>query len=234
MNKLSRIFKKNAPVSKAAWFNDNWAYRQAIPVTSTNGSVQTNVFISFTIDTATLITAGRLQSSCQDIRITDINGNLLKYHVGRTNPCNNAATIIDFLVSSFPDGTSSYYVYYGNPSAPSQDVGAFTQSQASNYSIGTLATAEKAPGPIAYWKFDEGYGTTAQDSTSTNADGTMSGANALNLTTASISLWFNGTVASGSVGLFQNIQSYTIGINGYALGLRTNGLSILLADGSSY
>lgn len=42
-----------------------------------------------------------------------------------------------------------------------------------NVSIGSLATEEIGPGPIAYWKFDEGYGQTANDSTSNNNDGTL-------------------------------------------------------------
>ena len=111
--------------AEAAWFNTNWSFRKAIPVTSTNGSTQSNVFISFTLDTASLITAGKLQSNCQDIRVTNTNGKLLKYHVGRTNPCNNASTTIDVLVPSFINGQSTYFVYYGNPSAPNADAGMY-------------------------------------------------------------------------------------------------------------
>ena len=33
-------------------------------------------------------------------------------------------------------------------------------------SVGSPGTEEKSPGPIAYWRFDEGYGTTANDMTS--------------------------------------------------------------------
>jgi len=40
----------------------------------------------------------------------------------------------------------------------------------------TLQSEEKSPGPVGYWSFDEGYGTTAQDRTSNNNDGTISGA----------------------------------------------------------
>jgi len=110
------VYVRNAGIFEAAWFNTNWGFRQAIPVTSTEGAIQNNVFVSFTLDTATLITAGKMKSNCSDIRITDVNGNLLKYHIGRTNACNNISTSIDFLLSSFPDGQSIYYVYYGNPS----------------------------------------------------------------------------------------------------------------------
>jgi hypothetical protein len=126
---------ENATQSEAAWFNDSWGFRKAIPVTSTEGAVQNNVFVSFTLDTATLITAGKMQSNCNDIRITDVNGKLLKYHIGRVNACNNATTTIDTLLSSFPNGQSTYYIYYGNPSAPAVDAGSLTVSQANSSTV---------------------------------------------------------------------------------------------------
>ena len=43
-------------------------------------------------------------------------------------------------------------------------------------SAGSLGSEEKGTGPVAYWKFDEGYGTTVQDGTVNNSDGTISGA----------------------------------------------------------
>ncbi|KKP69846.1 hypothetical protein A2X44_05265 [candidate division CPR3 bacterium GWF2_35_18] len=46
----------------------------------------------------------------------------------------------------------------------------------SNITVETLGSEEKGPGPFAYWKFDEGYETTVQDSTSNDNDGTISGA----------------------------------------------------------
>jgi len=39
-----------------------------------------------------------------------------------------------------------------------------------------VQSEEKGPGPVGYWSFDEGYGTTAQDRTSNNNDGTITGA----------------------------------------------------------
>ena len=57
--------------TEAAWFNDNWAYRKEVPITA-NAAADTNAFFSFTLDTATLITAGQLQSACQDIKQTNI------------------------------------------------------------------------------------------------------------------------------------------------------------------
>lgn len=44
-----------------------------------------------------------------------------------------------------------------------------------NVSTGSLGTEEKSLGPVAYWKFDEGVGSTAYDSTSNKNNGTISG-----------------------------------------------------------
>jgi len=39
----------------------------------------------------------------------------------------------------------------------------------------TALTEEATPGPVVYWKFDEGYGTTTQETTLNDNDGTISG-----------------------------------------------------------
>ena len=184
--------------TEAAWFNDNWAFRKEIPATSTNGSAQSNVYLTFTFDTATLITNGQLQSSCQDIRLTDQYGNVLKRRVGRTNACNLSNTTVDFLLSSFPDLKSTYYIYYGNPSAGSDDKGSnFSQSEAVNYTIGTLGTAEKGPGPSLYWKFDDpAISGVIQDSTTNGLDGTLNNTPSFQTEDFCITgkcYWFSGT-----------------------------------------
>ncbi|MDD4027381.1 MAG: LamG domain-containing protein, partial [Candidatus Shapirobacteria bacterium] len=45
-----------------------------------------------------------------------------------------------------------------------------------NQSMGSIATEELSPAPIAYWKFDEGIGNTAFNSASTQNNGIISGA----------------------------------------------------------
>src|SRR4051812_15167780 len=60
------------PKAEAAWFDDNWAYRQIISLTNT-GSTQTNYQVAVYVDTQTLIAAGKLQTNCNDLRFTDIN-----------------------------------------------------------------------------------------------------------------------------------------------------------------
>src|ERR1700748_2407827 len=47
--------------SEAAWFNTDWAFRQSVNITN-NGSAQTSYLITVTVDTQTLIAAGKMKS----------------------------------------------------------------------------------------------------------------------------------------------------------------------------
>ncbi len=219
--------------AEAAWFNDNWAYRKEVPITA-NAAADTDAFFSFSLDTATLITAGQLQSSCQDIRVTDASGNILPYHVGRTNACNNAATTIDALAPNAPNsstptlpaGASTFYVYYGNPSVSSNDQGAFSQSEAVSYTVGSIGSEEKGLAPLAYWKFDDASGTNANDATVNNYDGTVSGATwrTEDLCISGKCLSFDGTddaVDAGDINALDGINKMTV-----SLWFKQNGLVV--------
>lgn len=106
-----------AQKAEAVWLDDNFAYRQIVALTN-SGSAQTDYQVKITLDTATLITAGKMLSTCYDIRVTDINGKLLPHWVEGGSPgCNNAATEIWTKVPSIPTSGATLYIYYGNPSA---------------------------------------------------------------------------------------------------------------------
>ena len=66
----------------------------------------------------------------------------------------------------------------------------------------SFASEEKAPGPVAYWDFDDGTGTLAQDRTTNNNDGTISGASwqTEDLCISGKCLKFNGTSDNVSIG----------------------------------
>ena len=107
----------------AAWFNDLWSYRKRIDITNGSGSNLSNFQVSFTLDTASLITAGKMKADCSDIRIIDQTGSAVNYWIEENNPgCNNSATKIWAKVASLPITGAPIYVYYGNSSAkPTQD-----------------------------------------------------------------------------------------------------------------
>lgn len=117
---LLYIFNKPAAV-EAGWYNDGWMYRQTITITN-GGSAQTDFQIEITDDTAALVTAGKLQSDCDDIRLTDINGNVL-YHWIEDDTCNTVTTNIWTKLASIPTTATTLYMYYGNPSATNVESG---------------------------------------------------------------------------------------------------------------
>ncbi len=108
----------NTKKAEAAWFNSNWGYRQAITVTvSTNSSDINNLETLLTItNTNTLISAGKLQTNCKDLRFTSQTGTLLPYYID--SGCNTASAKVWVLVDKVPANTTTYtlYMYYGNPS----------------------------------------------------------------------------------------------------------------------
>ncbi len=111
---LIYIFNKPAAV-EAGWYNDGWAYRQTVSVTN-GGTAQTDFQVKIIEDVAALITAGKAQSDCDDIRITDISGNVL-YHWIEGGTCNTTTADIWVKIPSIPTTATTLYLYYGNPSA---------------------------------------------------------------------------------------------------------------------
>jgi hypothetical protein len=112
---LIRINQKASPAS-AGWFNDAWSYRKAINITNSVGTTLTDFQVSISIGTSALITAGKMQSDCDDIRITDINGKILPYWF---SGCNTDTTQVWPKIPNIPTSGATIYIYYGNPSATS-------------------------------------------------------------------------------------------------------------------
>ncbi|MFQ5492567.1 MAG: DUF2341 domain-containing protein [Candidatus Dojkabacteria bacterium] len=105
--------------AKAEWYNDLWAYRKQIDI-SGNASDLTDIQFQVTgIDTSALYSVGKLQVDCQDIRFTDVQGNLLPYWVEDDGIDCSDDTTTDFWVRlqrAESEGTT-IFMYYGNPDA---------------------------------------------------------------------------------------------------------------------
>ena len=105
------------------WWDTNHTYRQALTVT-TGASAPLNRYNGYTamrsLNTSTLIGAGKLLASCDDLRVVWWNGSAwveLDRHIVN---CNTAATQVWFkLRADIGDSASddNYYLYYGNPAA---------------------------------------------------------------------------------------------------------------------
>jgi len=147
---------------KATWWNDSWNYRQAINISS-HTSLESNVYI---ITTVNIGTTAKAQTDDGDFRFIDQSGQNLDYYIASGIGTTNLTFHI--LIPSFPVGAQTIYVYYGNTTATNGFSSSDFTTQATNYTIGSLSTEEVGGGPIAYWKFDEGVGSTAFDSNGNN------------------------------------------------------------------
>lgn len=174
--------------TQAAWFDDNWAYRVAIPVTDTVTETQKYGTTGNIVTTD----SSKFQSDCGDVRFVDSTGKLLKYTLA--SACNSATTTFSVNMDTILT-SQTIYMYYGNPSAPDGFLSTNPYSVCASCTVGSPATEEKASSPIGYWKLDGVQGTTVLDSTTLKNNGTLSGAT-VKTTDQCISdkcLYFNGS-----------------------------------------
>ncbi len=91
-------------------------YQQTITINNTNTVALTNYQIELTLNTASLISAGQMQSDCADIRFTDSSGIILPYWI--ESGCNTTTTQIWVNVNNIAASSNTLiYLYYGSPSA---------------------------------------------------------------------------------------------------------------------
>jgi len=109
------------------WLSSSWQYRRAITVDNTsNPNTLSNYQVLVILDTASLISAGKMQSTGADIRFTDSDGlTSLSYWI--ESGINTSSTRIWVKVPNIPgSSTKTIYLYYGNPSASPASNGANT------------------------------------------------------------------------------------------------------------
>ncbi|MEO0224634.1 MAG: DUF2341 domain-containing protein [candidate division WOR-3 bacterium] len=102
----------------------NWQYRRPITINNTNNSNNLSDYqVLITIDTASLISVGKMKNDCGDVRFCDSDGTtLLDYWI--ESGINTSSTKIWVKVPSIPaSSTKTIYFYYGNPSASSASNG---------------------------------------------------------------------------------------------------------------
>ena len=105
-------------------FKSGWNYKIPISITENSGSTLTDYQVKVTVDTASLISAGKMNKDCSDIRFTTSDGlTLLPYWI-QDGTCNSANTVIWVKVNSIQaSSTTTIYMYYNNPSAKSASNG---------------------------------------------------------------------------------------------------------------
>ena len=103
----------------------DWDYMREVTIDNTQNSNTLSDFqVQITLDTASLISNGKMKSDCGDVRVYDSNTeSLLPYWV-ETGTENSSSTRIWVKVPSIPGGgKKTIYLFYGNPGATSQSNG---------------------------------------------------------------------------------------------------------------
>lgn len=175
----------NSKSASAEWYNNNWKFRQAITITNT-GSTQTNVQYVLNIDTATMITANKLQANCADLRFTNASGKILSHYLAAG--CGSRAAAVWVMLDSLTTNATTFYVYYGNPNA------------ASDSKSGPFTALSNLGG---YWPLGEGVGSAAYDASGNSINGIAS-IGPSGTQTATTTAWSNGLV--GKIGQSLNFD----------------------------
>ncbi len=144
---------------------DGTLYKRAITIDNTSGGDLTDYQVSLTLDTASLITAGKLQADCDDIRFRDSDDST-SLNFWFEGPCNNVSSKIWVKIPSISaSSTKTVYIYYGSTSANNQSslVNTFIREVDGNQPL------------IGSWSMDETSGSTVADTSGNSRHGTATG-----------------------------------------------------------
>jgi len=114
----TRLGAPSTTSSTPGWRDKNWHYRKSITVTNGGTQELLDYQVQVTVDTAALITAGKMKSNGDDIRFTNQIGNkYLDYWI--ESGINTSSTKIQVKVDrvNLNPNTTTIYMYYGNPNA---------------------------------------------------------------------------------------------------------------------
>ncbi|MCC6167460.1 MAG: DUF2341 domain-containing protein [Caldilineaceae bacterium] len=159
---LIQFLNRRSASASSDWYNDDWLYRKSISF-GNSGSAESDRKVKVDVDTATLISAGKMQGDCGDVRFTTLNGQALDYYLDSSGgACSTDSTDFWVRIPTVYSGETAIYVYYGDTSAENgTKANQLLQTTFTPTSGPTIASEEQSPGPVAYWKFDEGQGGTA-------------------------------------------------------------------------
>lgn len=198
-------------------------YKRAITLNNTaNTNSLSNYQISFTLDTASLISAGKLRSDCGDMRI-NASDDVTPINTFWVENCNSSTTIVWVKVPSIPaSATQTIYLYYGN-------------SAATSLSSVSQTFLRDIPNTLADWPMHESAGTSVADATGDGYTGTAT------TTTGIVAGQFgNARSFNGSAGFIQVANEATLPFGtsartvcAWALTNSLSGTSVIFATGST-
>jgi archaellum component FlaC len=145
----------NMKYENTTWL-PGFAYRKLTTIDNSGGIERTNTGIEFDVT----YVDGKMNADYSDLRFTDDDGSLLPYRIVESDA--SEATVLVTIPLIPADSTKDIYLYYGNSDAVDQ-------------SDDTLSSMPQED-LMGWWRFDEGSGTTAEDSSGNGNTGTVEGA----------------------------------------------------------
>lgn len=110
-----------------SWFNTSWSYKTNFSVQQTGSSTIYDIPILLNgtngWNTKALISAGKMNANCSDLRIVNSAENsLLNFtfnsYENTVTGCNGTNTLIWVKMDNITTSNTTIYAYYGNPAAP--------------------------------------------------------------------------------------------------------------------
>jgi hypothetical protein len=113
---------ESSPQGSSSWWNPQYGYRQLITITNNEAlTLPTGYSVKVTLDTASLVSAGKMLSDCSDLRIAYLHDSswveLDRDVINGGTSATQAWFKTQAAIGASPSADTDYYVYYGNPSA---------------------------------------------------------------------------------------------------------------------
>ncbi len=147
--------------SSSPAFLGGWQYRKDVKIVNTLDQDLIDYPVKVVIDTATLISQGKMRNDCGDIRFTRQDGvTLIPYWI--EGGCNTSQTVIWVKVPEIPaTDEAKVYLYYGNPSATSESNGEAVFTFFDDFDSGLSKwnnVGYPSPGTFSDASFHDGWG----------------------------------------------------------------------------
>ena len=112
----------NFTLPNSAWWNPAYSYRKLITITNNAAAtIGSGYSVMATVDTASLVSTGKMRMDGSDLRIVNWNGSAWVELDRDIINMDSSSTQVWFKtqasISSSPSTDNNYYLYYGNPSA---------------------------------------------------------------------------------------------------------------------
>jgi len=121
---VAYLVHRNLTKVQAAWLTGGWNYRKLIEISNASGGDLTDYQTEISVDTASLIDAGKMNADCSDIRFTSTDNSMHSYWLDKD--CDTTDTRFWVKIPSIPSTGTAIYMYYSNTTAVSASSGTDT------------------------------------------------------------------------------------------------------------